>query len=185
MTALHYIWIVLLAGAALLCLASSRESLRGAGTGLETGIWAGGAMLFAALALARLLDLEDRSRRLLRATVHDEGGYAGRWDFQAPLATAVVVLGGLGLLGLWLAWEKGWLRKIPRTVLLAAVGMVALAGLVLLRIVSLHGVDRILFGGGLHLNWFLEVGLTGGVAACAVRYLRRPIQARRGSPKAL
>jgi len=178
------LWVVVLFGTASACVVALGHNLCGRRRVLDGLVWGSGGLLFAGLATARVIDLEDRARRALRASVRSEGLYTDRWDFQAVAVAAVVALAGLGLLLLWLGWEKGWLKTTPRPVLGALVGLVAMVGLIFLRLISLHGVDQVLYGGGLHINGLLEAVLTLGTALCGLRYVQRSHQARRAGRSA-
>lgn len=141
--------------------------------------WMVAVAVFVVLAGMRAFQLEELLRDGLRTLLHAEGEYGKRRAFQAPLAVAVLAM----LLPLALLAHRLWQRTAPgagtRLVLAAQLGMVGLALLYAMRIISLHFIDKLLYGGGVHLNWFLEGGLTlliGGPAALYVLRSRRMLQ---------
>ena len=154
----------------LMAWAAPRDTMR---QRTDRLLWAVGAVLFLALAVSRMTNLEEILRRALRSTILEQGLYAERWEVQAPAAALALAAGGLALLAVWLAWERGKLRNSGKAVIGAAGGMAAMVILLLLRIISLHSIDRLLYGGGVHLNWVLEGAITLLVAACAAWEWRR------------
>lgn len=129
------------------------------------------ALLFAALAVSRIFSVEDLLRDFLRDLLRSENAYAARRDFQSPIAAGVLAIAALAGLG----WSVGRARKIRgrrnlavEVASLAGLGMVLLA---LLRLVSFHPVDVLLYG-SLKLNWITDLGLSGIVAGAGAFYAR-------------
>lgn len=131
------------------------------------------------LFISRLFGTEEKLRTAARVALQAQHQYFERWDLQAPIAAAVVVL--LGCLGLVFYLTHGLERKIGRlgqAMIVADAGGFALCGLVLLRMTSLHAVDAILFRGP-HLNWVIDFGGTIAIAWAAMRYRKLLTAVRR------
>lgn len=137
------------------------------------------AILLLALFISRLLGTEEKLRNAARIALKTQHQYAERWDLQAPIAAAVVVL--LGCLSLVFYLTHALERKIGRlgqAMIVADAAGFALCGLVLLRMTSLHAVDAILFRGP-HLNWVIDLGGTIAIAWAAIRYRKLLTAVRR------
>lgn len=133
----------------------------------------GSFVLFLAL---RVLQVEDRLRSAGRAMVMQEHAYSKRWDWQAPTAALVVALTFMIVAYLWLRRSKrsNVEPQLPVTVRLALAAVGAMIVLIMLRLVSLHAIDSILYRGP-HLNWVVDsaatvvVILTGAVSVVLPR----------------
>lgn len=144
--------------------------------------WLACAGWFAAMGISRLLSLEELVRDALRGSLVDAQLYAERSTLQAPIL-AVLLVGLLGL-GLW-AMYRGPIRfegTGQRLIWLSRIGVAGLALLVVLRVLSLHFVDKILYSGPVRLNWVTDGSMTLLVGACAVLYLRYCLQHRLPAP---
>lgn len=125
--------------------------------------------IFVGLAAMRIFAAEDQVREALRLVLYAEQSYDERRDFQKPLIAIVFVV-ALILSGgtiYALAERVQGRRNFAAVVALACSG--GLLFLLVLRLVSLHSIDALLYG-PMKLNWFADLGLTGAVLACAVRY---------------
>lgn len=169
---LNYLASLAYLTAALLCVIAAATGQR---TGRSRGdmvVWASAAAMFVALVAMRLLNGEDYLRGLLRALAAGEGFYNTRWLGQ--IAAIILLAGVLGL-----GWHKlrlDWIHKrgsqtsrFMRAVLLAMAGFALLYGL---RLISLHGIDRLLYAGPLRLNWVLEGSFTLIITVAAALYIR-------------
>ena len=145
--ALFFYGLVILA-----CLAAARAP----GRGRERRQWLVAALVFALLIALRLLDGEQRLRAIFREIVRNTGGYDQRWALQLPLAVAVAGLGVFLVLRFARRWQAAPRGSRRRLVLLAEAGLWGLVPLYLLRLVSLHAVDAVLYAGPLRLNWIIE-----------------------------
>lgn len=135
--------------------------------------WLACAVIFAGLALLRLVEGEDRLRAIARALSRGSGEYAERAIVQVPLA----ILAALAALAIgWLFWRR-WQANRPasraRLVIAARFALLALVPLYGLRLISLHQIDRLLYSGPLRLNWLIEGGLCLVVGAAALLYARK------------
>jgi hypothetical protein len=133
--------------------------------------WSALALLFGVLAAMRVFAIEELLREELRLLLRAEGTYDNRRALQGPvfaaLFIAAAVIGGF------------WTFHISRTIRgrrnIAA--MVAIASgstlvfLMMMRIVSLHSVDQLLYG-PLKLNWIIDLGASTIVLASCVYYWR-------------
>lgn len=133
--------------------------------------WTGLAAIFIALAAMRVIALEDLVREELRLLLRSEGAYDDRRTLQglifAVLFSAAAFAGAFW--GFRIARTIRGRRNIVTVVALAACCVLTL--LILLRIVSLHSVDALLYG-PLKLNWIIDLGTSAVVLVCAVQYRR-------------
>ena len=157
---------------AMLCLMAALAGVLSQRPGRQARRWLACAAFFALLAMVRLLDVEDRIRLALRTISWGTGRYEDRSDLQVPLVGATLILG----LALAILACRSWIRRkgsrSDRLVLLGEIAMLGFAPLYALRIISLHQVDRILYGGSFRLNWILDLGLTALAAASAMLYIQ-------------
>ncbi|MEL7446183.1 MAG: hypothetical protein AAGK02_10250 [Pseudomonadota bacterium] len=153
------------------CLWASRSSAIHRQLSRHIWIWAGIAAFFVALVAMRLLSVEEVMRDELRDFLRSRNGYGARREMQGPIAAGIMILSGvLALIGLRFALlgEKG---RRGRAVVVALAASVAMAVLVILRIVSFHALDVILRG-PLKLNWIGDIGASAIVLACAIYYVK-------------
>lgn len=160
---LYYLLVVIACA-----MAASTAVTRGQPTWHKSG-WLGLAVLFALLMAMRGLGLEEWLRDTVRGTMRSDGSYEGRREFQSILVAIVLVV--TSVVGFW------WLYRVTRgirgrrnvalVVALASGG--AMAFLVLLRLVSLHAIDRVLYG-PFKLNWFGDLGTSSVVVLAALFY---------------
>ena len=141
--------------AALIAIARARKRLAMAN-------WAAVAAIFAALVLWRLTNGEALWQDRVRTWARLNGSYDDRQTWQVPLTLAAVVL--IAVIGGWL-FRSGRARHSGRALALALI-MVIFTGV---RAASLHAVDALLYSvGPVHLNYVIDMGLTGLVALLAV-----------------
>ena len=153
--------------------------------------WLCAAAFFLGLAVMRIFDAENRARNFLRELARERGLYDNRHFVQEPLF--LILLAVATLLG-WLAfrWIRGMLRSRPVNVpitavfkrrlflvQLAQIGMLAFIPVMGLRIVSLHNVDALLYGGPIKLNWILETGFCANALIVASLYCWWSIKRRK------
>lgn len=132
--------------------------------------WAFVAALFVGLAIMRLFVLEELLRHTMRSSQWMQERYAERRAIQTPIAAALVIVAGLAAAFLGLRLAPG-LRSRRTIAALAALGASGgLIVLVLMRIVSLHAVDALLYG-PLKLNWVLDLGASAAVLLASIAYL--------------
>ncbi|WDF74670.1 hypothetical protein [Novosphingobium sp. KACC 22771] len=127
------------------------------------GLWRRIALLLALLALWRLMGTQGWLMQSLRGWSQSNALYEDRRLVQVPMLYLA-----LGLL--YLAGRRGGLSlRRPRatTAWVAAMGLVALA---ILRAISLHGTDALLYQpvGPLHLHHIIDIALCATILACAL-----------------
>lgn len=133
--------------------------------------WAVLALVFVALIVLRLWEVEDTVRDSLREAAREAASYEGRRDYQRPIAAAILM--GLGISGSAFLYKASKGLRGRRQVALAfgiASGILMLV-LICLRIISLHSVDLLLYG-AMKLNWVGDIGLTLLASASALYYVR-------------
>lgn len=164
--------------AAALYVVVALAAMAAAGTASTSGqprwnrnAWAALALLFLVLVVLRGFGIEELARDWLRETMRGDGSYDGRRQIQGIIASAVLV--AVVAVGFW------WTYKVTRTLrgrrngatvaaLAAGAGMLFL---VILRMISLHMIDRALYG-ALKLNWVGDIGTSLIVFGAAVYYVR-------------
>lgn len=133
--------------------------------------WGMIAVLFLTLAMMRMFAFEDLLREELRLALRVEGTYDDRRALQGPLFAALFVVAAV-ITGVWFYHVSRTIhgRRNIATMIAAgcALGMIFL---VLVRIVSLHSVDYLLYG-PFKLNWIIDLGASVAVMACGVYYWR-------------
>lgn len=148
--------------------------------------WGAAVVLFMALIVLRLVDVEDHVRDLLRGLLTYEGEYGHRRAVQRPLVVAVLLaVMAMALLAMW-KWAKWPSRRLDRLVFVAQAGMLGFIPLFALRIISFHAMDVLLYKGPIRLNWLLDGGfslLVGGAAVLYTTELRRHAGAAREQDK--
>lgn len=140
-------------------------------------VWLGLVALFVLLIVTRLLSLEDLLRAEFRDALKGADAYASRRTLQAGL-TLVLIVAILATAIAVMRRVKGQLRsKRARAVILAALAGAGMVGLVMLRLISHHATDALLYG-PLKLNWIGDIGLAAIVLLSAGAYTKRARGAR-------
>jgi len=135
----------------------------------HTRMWLMVALIFALLALSRILMAEEYLREWLRALLEREAMYGQRRSLQLPLSL-LAMTASLGTLLWWIAlWRGTAASRRERMAHLARLGMLGMGALIVLRTVSLHGIDTWLYSGP-RLNWWLDIGSSLVVGLAARRY---------------
>lgn len=140
--------------------------------------WSLLAVLFVAMIAMRVTMVEEIMRDAARAALRAESAYQSRRELQTVMLAVVAVCGGA--LGLWLAYRAftGSRRRRDVAVKVAIAGGLAFGALMLLRLISLHVVDRALYG-PLKLNWVGDIGASLIVLGAAAYYAWRLRSLRR------
>jgi hypothetical protein len=131
--------------------------------------WTALTGLFVLLMVMRFYDVEEVLRSTLREAMRAQQSYDSRREFQRPLVALLVAVAGLG----GFAWIALTIRAMRGRRNLATAFAVSCGGamllLVTLRIVSLHPIDRLLYG-PVKLNWVADIGLSLAVLCTALIY---------------
>jgi hypothetical protein len=138
-------------------------------------IWAAIAFGFMLLALLRITGFEEAIRDLFRDMLRAEGAYDDRRSLQRPLAAGLLCVVSL-LVGWGLA--RQWRLARGRRNLAVAAALTGFATMIMLlgvRIVSLHQLDRLLYGPP-KLNWIIDLGASMAVLGAALLYVRYVVQ---------
>jgi hypothetical protein len=148
--------------AALLALRAARI-----GTGRERSVWVFTGVAMAVLAVSKQLHFLDTLSAAARAGAKAGGWYRFHRDAQAVL---VLVLGLAALISAVVLAR--WLRNCASSAKLAAGVLLFLLGFVLLRAVSIHGVDvwTTTMVAGMRRGWWLESAGAALLCATAVSY---------------
>lgn len=163
---------------AMACLIAAGTAKRSGQPARHWRTWAAIALVFAALAASRILAIEEHLRELLRAALRADAIYAERRAIQRPLAAVALV--AVALVAGYMFWRESRRAKGRRNLaMLLAVGSgMVMALLIMLRIISLHQVDGLLYG-PLKLNWVIDLGASLLVLSSAGLYVRLVRQSRR------
>lgn len=145
----------------LLYIAASVQSWRtgnDVATRSEGSIWIIAANLFCAMAANTAFGALDKLTNAVRSSAQAEDWYSHRTVLQLVLTIALLLLGSVAVSRALL-----WSREMPMSSRLTFSIMLALIAFVLVRAVSLHAMDQILFG----KMWGVTIstGLEAGTAA--------------------
>lgn len=138
--------------------------------------WIGIAVIFVLLAMSRISGAEEWLEGVLRTWLVGSHLYEGRRDIQRPVAAMALVVIALAALA-FVMRKSVVMRLIETPIAWARTAAIAMLALVVVRVISFHPFDAVLYAKPLHPNWILDLGLTGIVAAAAVMALRRPFRA--------
>jgi hypothetical protein len=156
-----YGWLTVLAyaAAALLCWSVHNRT-----TGTEGRAWEALALLLAALAINKEMDLQTLLTDVGRATAKAEGWYPERRIFQAAFIAALIVAGLVTVLTLFRTYRSATLALKG-----ALGGTAVLFVFVLVRASSFEKIDILINNSlnGVRANHALEIGGIVMVASCA------------------
>lgn len=144
-------------------------------------VWIVAIALFAGCVASRLFGIEESLRQLLRGELRDEHVYAERREYQALIASGIIVAAGIAsVIGAAKVISSGVLRSsgLSRIALTAGMACAAMGLLIVVRVVSLHMLDVLLYRGP-RLNWIVDIGATVMTGALAWLYTARAGRQRR------
>lgn len=131
--------------------------------------WTLFAIWFFALVALRLSGLEDDFREGTRSMLRKDGVYEMRREVQAPLSV-IAILCTAGLVALTARWHIRTRPGSPsRLIAYARLAVAGLCGLIILRVISFHAVDVLLYGPA-KLNWVIDIGASLFSGWCAYRF---------------
>ena len=133
--------------------------------------WSVLCALFVALIASRLTGLEAELSAGLRQAMRSSGEYEGRRTVQGLIVAAAAVVFTAIAFGALYHSSRRMRGRRNYALLLALAGGWSMAMLVTLRIVSLHMIDKALYG-PLKLNWFADLGGALLILGAAVVYIR-------------
>jgi hypothetical protein len=138
-------------------------------------VWLVAVGLFVSCALSRLFGLEEGLRLLLRGELREEHIYSARREYQSVIASVIIVVASLAaFVGAATAFRSGVLKSggLSRIALATAIACATMALLIVVRVVSLHALDVLIYRGP-RLNWIVDIGTTVAVGALAWLYVAR------------
>ena len=131
--------------------------------------WTALALLFAVLAVMRIFAIEEWLREELRLLLRFEGAYDERRAVQGPVF-AILFVSAAAIGGYWTYHVSRSIRGRRNIAAMIAIASgCTLVFLMMLRIVSLHSVDALLYG-PLKLNWIIDLGTSAAVLTSSVLY---------------
>ncbi|MBC7786948.1 MAG: hypothetical protein H7Z18_05755 [Methylophilaceae bacterium] len=166
-------WVVISAysSAAWLCLRAKVIASR-LSNKKEAHFWWLIACLVLILGINKFLYFENCITYGLSNLAHSDGWYESRRTFQAEFIVLIIFLLTCLLLGILYA-----LKNFQWALRSAAIAFVLLLFLVILRTVSLHQIDELIFpdilGIGIGINWIVELICNLWIGLSAFIYLKR------------
>jgi len=156
----------------MICLVAGRSAARAQHRRWQSLAWIALGALFVCLAGARVFGIEEIARDAVRDALRSDGLYDDRRNLQSMVIAGLLVIGA-GC-GSWFGYRavRTARRRRDAALAIALAGGVGMAMLLILRLVSLHWVDRALYG-ALKLNWFADIGLSCLVLLAASHYVYR------------
>ena len=136
------------------------------------------AIVFTGLALWRFFGTEEWLRSLARAWLAESGRYQTRKGLQIAALLVMAIPAMLVLLHSTRGLRPN--GSVDRAAWLIETGLLGMAMLMALRLVSWGPIDRILYGGPVHLNWFAEAALVALIVLGASRTVMGCRQQQRG-----
>lgn len=166
--------VALYLAVAAACIRAAAAALHRSRRLYEVLHWAAIALFFGAVSALRVLGVEEGVRTKLREQLVANREYLDRWEFQAPvtaLAFLVLAIAVAAMLFLHPARRPPPKQRsrLMHCRWMADMAVAAMSGLILLRVISLHSVDYLLYH-SVHLNWLVDIGSTAVALYAAVRY---------------
>lgn len=138
----------------------------------QARVWLAASGLFFVCAISRQFGLEEAFRVSLRGELRSDQLYEIRRDYQSVFASAIILTATAISTAVIAALVRSGLmrrRGLSRTTILAVIACAAMLLLILVRLVSLHLLDSLLYRGP-RLNWFVDIGTTLAVIGLARHY---------------
>jgi hypothetical protein len=149
--------------------------------GWHLAVWLLLGAVFVLFAMSRISGFEEAFRDSMRMELRSSETYSERRDFQRPIAALVVAFIGASGLALVYRTFRRLKGRTNLTILIGLSSTFGLAGLVVLRLISLSPVDKLLYG-PLKLNWILDLGLSALTMGAAVYYVHLLLVPQRKKP---
>lgn len=144
--------------------------------------WIGLAACFALLSVFRLLNVEEVARVEMRNFIRLLFAYEERRDWQAAVLAVVAAISVLSIIPIARNTARFRRSRAATLLLMAVVAAMGMLFLILIRLVSLHSIDVLLYA--YKLNWIFDLGLSLVVLVSAVLYtLESRLVARKPSAK--
>lgn len=133
-------------------------------------VWIAVSALFVFFIVSRILGLEETLRADLRGWLRAEDMVEDRRVMQgAFIAGAIALLAAAGLYAVYLVSRRIQGRRNIAAAIAGGCGL-GMLGLIALRTISLHAMDRLLYG-PLKLNWVGDLGASAAIIAAAAYYV--------------
>ena len=163
--------LALYAGVALAAMAACGTAASSGQPPWNRNVWLVLAAVFVVLIASRGFGIEERIHDSLREAARDQGSYEGRRSVQGIVVA--LVLTAAGAAGFWWLYRASRALRGRRNVatLVALVAGAAMVCLVVLRTISLHMIDKVLYG-PFKVNWIGDIGISLIVLSAAVYYIR-------------
>lgn len=178
-TALSLAAAAIYLGVLLSCLFAGLEAMKQRRSPWHWRIWFAIAALFGLFAVVRGLALEELMRDHLRAEFFNDGLYEQRRNVQRPIAAFAIAIAAALVLLVPMRFAKSFRSRRGLAVFAACASALAMVFLRVMRLISLHQIDALLYG-PLKLNWIIDLGASLMVAAAAAVFITGGISSRRG-----
>lgn len=160
----------------LSCAAASFTAVKFRQPRWNRNVWLTMVLLFGVLIAMRTYGVEDFLRESLRDILRGGSYYALRRGIQSVAVSSVLAVSGA--IGAW------WFYRVCQTIrgrrnlasIAALAGGAAMTFLLVVRVISLHRIDGLLYG-PLKLNWVGDIG-TSLIVLCAAAYYTKLVMAR-------
>lgn len=140
--------------------------------------WLHVTALFGLLAVIRLTNLDHIAQDFFRALTQSTGDYEARREWQRPAAAFVILLLGVTCFRTFAIVRKQQGHPIRLIMFFSRGAALLMLLYFLLRLISLHAVDAMLYSGGmLRVNYVVDLGLATMNAFYALSYKRLVAQA--------
>lgn len=165
---------------ALVAMACGYASLRAASAHdakADMRHWMLIALFFCGLIALRAFDIEDILRGNFRGWLRAEGVYQDRRDYQRPLVAGLIAIAAPLIFMLIYRFANHRAARRNLAVGIALIASFVMLGVLGLRIISLHQIDRLLYG-PLKLNWLFDIGASMTVLGAAIFFIRERQRSR-------
>lgn len=157
--------------AIVLCIAAARTAVRHRGPVSHTALWSGLATLYVLMIVSCLVDFEERWHASVRHLMNAGYGEGVRLFWQPLVAVLAIGFAASAAFLLMRRATPAMPANARRGLRLAEMAGSAFVLLVALRLISLHAIDAVLYGGP-HINRVIDPGLTLLVAVGAWLFVK-------------
>lgn len=159
----------------IMCFCASAAAMRFPRSAWHWRAWALVGVIFLLFALMRFFSVEEVLRDELRSSLHAQSSYGERGNVQRAFLAGFLVICSFPIIYFIISKEKNLKFLGSATINLAVLSCSLMIILMIIRTISWHDIDKILYG-PLKINWFLDLGLTCATLCFAVIYAYQAFQ---------